>query len=144
MNSDSPVVLISGGVGVTPMMSMLNTIIHEQPERKVVFIHAAMNSKVHAFREHVKNVAAKHDNVESYVIYQRPTDEDRNASNFDKEGFITLEWMQETLPSKEAQFYFRGPVPFMKAVNSALKQWGVPSEDIHYEFFGSFGDLEAE
>lgn len=144
MKSDSPVVLISGGVGLTPLMSMLNTIVHEQPNRKVVFIHAAMNSKVHAFKEHVENVASKHENVKSYVIYERPTDEDRNANNFNKEGFITLEWLQETLPSKDVQFYFCGPVPFMKAVNNALKQWGIPSEDIHYEFFGSFGDLETE
>ncbi|MCP8970774.1 NO-inducible flavohemoprotein [Ectobacillus ponti] len=143
VNSEEPVVLISGGVGLTPMMSMLNTIIEKQPSRKVTYIHAAMNGKVHAFREHVKDVAATHDNVRSYVIYQTPTDEDRQEHRFDKEGYITLDWLKETLPSNQAQFYFCGPTPFMKAVNKALKEWGVPQEHIHYEFFGSAGDLES-
>ena len=141
--SETPVVLISGGVGLTPMMSMLNTIIHDQPNRKVTFIHAAMNSKVHAFKDYVKDVAATHETVKSYVIYQKPTEEDRSEKNFDKEGYITLDWLKGTLPSNQAQFYFCGPTPFMKAVNSALKEWGVPQEDIHYEFFGSFGDIES-
>ncbi|HWJ80218.1 MAG TPA: NO-inducible flavohemoprotein [Niallia sp.] len=144
LKSDLPVVLISGGVGITPMMSMLNTIMEEQPDRKVIFIHAAMNSNVHAFREHVQDLSAKHKNLKSYIIYQNPTEEDKKNKNYAKEGFITLEWLQEILPSKDNQYYFCGPTPFMKVVNKALKQWGVHSEQIFYEFFGSFGDIESD
>lgn len=143
MESDSTVILISGGVGLTPMMSMLNTIVHEQPQRKVYWIHAAQNGKVHAFKEHVQEVSSKNPNVKAFTIYEKPSNEDRKNNQFDKEGYITLEWLKGILPSNDGQFYFCGPTPFMKAVNSALKDWGVSSDHIHYEFFGSFGNIES-
>lgn len=144
INSQEPVVLISGGVGLTPLTSMLNYIANEQPERKVYYIQAARNGNVHAFRTHVRNVSGQHPNVKSYFIYEKPTESDKEMHYFDKEGFITLEWLKEVLPSNKAQFYFCGPTMFMKVVNSILKEWGVPEQDIHYEFFGTFGNLEDE
>ncbi|MGG5254398.1 NO-inducible flavohemoprotein [Neobacillus sp. SM06] len=140
--SNLPLILISGGVGQTPMMCMLNSVIHENPGREIYFIHAAINSRYHAFKEHVKSIRAKNHHVKSYVIYEKPTDEDVAARNYDKDGYITLEWMQDVLPSSHGDYYFCGPEPFMKAVNQALKQWEVPQERIHYEFFGSFGSLD--
>ena len=142
MEASSPVVLLSGGVGLTPMMSMLNTLVEKQPERNVTFIHAAINSNFHAFGEHVKQTAERHDNVTSYVVYEKPTDADRAANNFDKEGYINLEWLKSVLPSNEAVFYFCGPLPFMKALNGALREWGVPAENIRFEFFGPATALE--
>ncbi|KQL54337.1 dihydropteridine reductase [Heyndrickxia shackletonii] len=144
INSNEPVVLISGGVGLTPVTSMLNYIAFEQPDRKVYYIQAARNGKVHAFRSHVRNLSSEHPNVKSYFIYEKPTETDRQNQYFDKEGYITLDWLKEVLPSNKAQFYFCGPTVFMKVVNSFLKEWGVPEKDIHYEFFGSFGNLEDE
>ncbi|MEH7335323.1 NO-inducible flavohemoprotein [Neobacillus drentensis] len=142
MESTLPLVLISGGVGLTPMMSMLNATVKEKPSREIYYIHASLNSKLHAFKTHVNDMAAEHKNLKSFVIYEKPTEEDKEMRNFDKEGFFNLEWLQHTFPSKEADFYFCGPEPFMKVVNKALKQWGVPEEQIHYEFFGSFGKLD--
>ncbi|MBO8163960.1 MAG: NO-inducible flavohemoprotein [Brevibacillus sp.] len=139
-----PVVLISGGVGLTPLMSMLNTLVERQPEREVTFIHAAMNGNVHAMREHVSRLTANHSQVRSFVCYAKPTPEDRIAKNFDKEGFIDLQWLQSILPDKNADFYFCGPVSFMKSIYRALKEWGVPEEFIHYEFFGPSGTLEEQ
>lgn len=144
INSNEPVVLISGGVGLTPVTSMLNYIAFEQPDRKVYYIQAARNGNVHAFRSHVRNLSSEHPNVKSYFIYENPTETDRQNQYFDKEGYITLDWLKEVLPSNKAQFYFCGPTVFMKVVNSFLKEWGVPEKDIHYEFFGSFGNLEDE
>lgn len=141
-DSDLPLVLISGGVGLTPMMCMLNTTVKENPDRTVYYIHAAVNSKLHAFKKHVNDLAANHKNVKSFVIYEKPLEEDIEMKNYDKDGFINLEWLQEILATKEADFYFCGPEPFMKVINKALKQWGIPEENIHFEFFGSFGSLE--
>jgi len=141
-NSALPVVLISGGVGLTPLVSMLHTLVATQPERNVTFIHAAINSKYHALREEVAAIAEANKNVKSYICYASPTDEDRAEANYDKEGLITLEWLQSVVPSNEADFYFCGPIPFMKAVNAALKEWGVPAERVHYEFFGPAGSLD--
>ena len=142
MESDLPLVLISGGVGLTPLMCMLNTTIQEQPAREIYYIHAAINSKFHAFKAYVNDLAAEHKNLKAYSVYEKPTEEDKEMKNYDKEGFFTLEWMQKVLPAKEADFYFCGPTPFMKVVNKSLKQWGIPEEQIHYEFFGSFGSLD--
>jgi nitric oxide dioxygenase len=139
---DLPVVLISGGVGLTPMVSMLNTVIEQQPEREVTFIHAALNSNVHAMKDDVAQLAREHSNVKSFIAYSQPTEQDRAAKNFDKEGFVDLDWLKSILPTNQADFYFCGPTPFMKVVNSALKEWGVAAENIHFEFFGPASQLE--
>ncbi|MED0681138.1 NO-inducible flavohemoprotein [Aneurinibacillus thermoaerophilus] len=141
MEKELPIVLISGGVGLTPMISMLNTLAEVQPEREVTFIHAAINSTVHAMREHVTRLATERGNVRSFVCYEKPTEEDRAARNYDKEGYIDLEWLQTIVPSPRADFYFCGPIPFMKTIYGALKQWGVAEEAIHFEFFGPKGEL---
>ncbi|MEJ8546115.1 NO-inducible flavohemoprotein [Brevibacillus borstelensis] len=139
--AETPVVLLSGGVGLTPMVSMLQTIVERQPKRQVAFIHAARNSLTHAMKEQVAEIARRHENVASYVLYSEPTEEDRECGGFDKEGYIDLPWLQAQLSDNQADFYFCGPVPFMKSVYRALKEWGVPDERIHYEFFGPMGSL---
>ncbi|MEH6974209.1 NO-inducible flavohemoprotein [Bacillus sp. JJ675] len=143
-STDLPLVLISGGVGITPLLSMLNTTAEQQPNRQVTFIHSAKNSEFHAFKKHVADLAEKNENIRSFVCYEAPSSEDRSLQNFDKEGFIDLEWLQTILPGRDADFYFCGPIPFMKAVNGALKEWGVPKNNIHYEVFNPVAILEEE
>lgn len=139
---DLPVVLISGGVGITPMISMLNTLAEQDSERKVIFIHAARNGNVHAMDQHFRQLAEQNRQIHYYVCYQSPTEEDRENRLFDREGYIDLEWLRSILPSNRADFYFCGPELFMKAIYKALKEWDVPEEQIHYEFFGPMGNLE--
>ncbi len=130
--SVNPVVFISGGVGLTPMMSMLNQIVEEGVERDVYFIHASQNGEVHAFKNDVAQFEHTVSAVQSKVIYSdpRPSDEE-----YDKQGHIDLEWLKSVVPY-DAEFYFCGPEGFMKAVHSALRNWGVPEGQIYYEFFG--------
>ncbi|WP_066064926.1 NO-inducible flavohemoprotein [Neobacillus soli] len=137
----TPLVLLSGGVGLTPMMSMLKTVVEIQPERKVTFVHAAANGNVHALRDEVEELAAL-DNLNAYVFYDSPTEEDRKNNRFDVEGYITRDWLKEKVSITDAEFYFCGPVPFMKAINRSLKELGVNEERIHFEFFGPMGNLE--
>jgi nitric oxide dioxygenase len=138
---NTPVVLLSGGVGLTPMLSMLKTVVEVQPDRKVTFIHAAANGKVHALREEVESLTSL-ENVNSFFFYDSPTEEDRMNHNFDVEGYVTEEWLANNLPTAEAEFYFCGPVPFMRAINTSLKNLGVNAERIHFEFFGPKDSLE--
>jgi nitric oxide dioxygenase len=138
---NTPVVLLSGGVGLTPMLSMLKTVVEVQPQRNVTFIHAASNGNVHALREEVETLAAL-DNVNSFFFYDSPTEDDRKNNTFDVEGYVTQDWLGKNIPTIEAEFYFCGPVPFMKSVNTALKNLGVKEERIHFEFFGPKGSLE--
>ncbi|MFF2089405.1 NO-inducible flavohemoprotein [Paenibacillus sp. NPDC058174] len=141
-NDTRPIVLISGGVGLTPMVSMLRTLADTKENRSVTFIHAAQHGGVHALKGEVEELVSQHPAYSAYFIYNNPTDEDRETKAFHKEGYIDLPWLQKVVPSKDAKYYFCGPLPFMKAVNQALKDWGIPSEDIHFEFFGPAGALD--
>ncbi|WP_127489718.1 NO-inducible flavohemoprotein [Paenibacillus ehimensis] len=142
LSDPRPVVLLSGGVGLTPLLSMLKTIGETAPDRQVTFIHAALNGETHAMRAEVEELARKHPGLSYHVCYQSPTAADRAERTFHKEGYIDLEWLQSVVPSPDAAFYFCGPVPFMKTVNRMLQAWGVRQEDARYEFFGPAGSLE--
>ncbi|MDQ0199724.1 NO-inducible flavohemoprotein [Neobacillus ginsengisoli] len=139
---ETPIVLLSGGVGLTPMMSMLKTVGEIQPERKVTFIHAAQNGNVHALREEVEELSAL-ENITSFFFYDSPTEEDRLNNNFDVEGYVTGEWLKENVTTLDTDFYFCGPVPFMRAINRSLKDLGINEERIHFEFFGPKASIEA-
>ncbi|PZD97581.1 NO-inducible flavohemoprotein [Paenibacillus sambharensis] len=139
-----PVVLISGGVGLTPMVSMLNTLVQRTPERPVTFIHAAVNGTVHALKQQVLETAGKHPQVSAYFCYEQPGEEDRAAQAYHKEGYIDQQWLQTVVPdAAKAVFYFCGPLAFMSVVNHSLRKMGVAESDIHYEFFGPAGSLES-
>lgn len=140
-NTDLPVVLISGGIGITPLLSMLNTIIEKQPHRPVTFIHATSNSQSHAFKDHLQQIVNEHQHIKSYVVYGAPTEADRTSGHFDKEGYVGLDFLQSIVPSKEANFYFCGPIPFMEAINEALNKWSVSKDHIHYEVFSPLAIL---
>ncbi|MCK9860743.1 NO-inducible flavohemoprotein [Paenibacillus sp. ATY16] len=138
-----PVVLISGGVGLTPMVSMLNTLVDTNSDRPITFIHAAQNGQLHALKQQVEEKIGQAAQAKAFWCYAQPTEQD--AGTYHKEGYVDLPWLQEVIPSKDAVYYFCGPTPFMAHINRQLLEWGVPAADIHYEFFGPKGSLdEAE
>lgn len=139
---ERPVVLLSGGVGLTPMISMLNTLAEKYPDRPVTFIHAAQNGNVHAMKEAVATLARSHPQLSVYYCYEKPTVHDRNEKAFHKEGYIDLAWLKQAIADPNAQYYFCGPIPFMQAINRSLREWGIPEADIHFEFFGPAASLE--
>ncbi|QHE52378.1 NO-inducible flavohemoprotein [Pontibacillus sp. HMF3514] len=143
-NKNTPVVLLSGGVGLTPLTSMLNTVVKNQPEREVIFIQAARNGNVHGLKEEIAQLSNNNENITSYIVYSEPTEADRKDGNHDKEGIITFEWLQEVLPHNEMDYYFCGPEPFMDTVYNALKQLGAAEEQINFEFFGPAKPLEIK
>ncbi|MNQ95227.1 Flavohemoprotein [compost metagenome] len=136
-----PITLLSGGVGLTPMVSMLHTIVTTQPERKVTFIHAAQNGAHHALRNEIEQLAKEHPQITVAWCYADPTDADKRDQAYHKTGYLDLPWIQSLVPDVDGSFYFCGPVPFMKTVNQSLIAWGVPEADRHYEFFGPAGAL---
>ena len=139
--TEEPLVFISGGIGITPVLSMLNTVVKEQPDRQVTFIHATANSGTHAFKEHLLEMEKRHHNVKSVVCYSSPTAHDREARNFDFEGRIDLKWLQTVVPSKKADFYFCGSIPFMESIYRILTEWGIEQANIHYEAFSPLAML---
>ncbi len=135
-HQNQPVYLISGGVGITSMISMLKTVVANQPEREVTFIHATKNSNVQAFGKEVEEVVSMSDYARSYLVYSKPTDEDKVASQYHHEGYINRSFLDQVIREQDAQFYVCGPVPFIKGVVSQLKELEIQTENIHYEFFG--------
>lgn len=139
---ETPVVLLSGGVGITPMLSMLNYMVEVQPNRQVTFVHAARNGEVHAMKEYLQELSSLNNHVKVAVFYDNPTEEDREQKSFDMEGYVTKDWLSKHVDLEKADFYFCGPTPFMKKINLALTELGVQKSQINYEFFGPMGSLD--
>ncbi len=131
-DSDKPLVLISGGVGITPTLTMLAAALRTR--RPVHFIHAARHAGVHAFRAHIEQLAATHPQLQRHYVYEHDTD---GAVKAHATGYIGRAQLASWLPeSRDVDAYFLGPTPFMKAVKRHLRELGVPQAQTHYEFFG--------
>jgi len=131
-----PVVLLSGGVGLTPMVSMVEHIAKAHPALETHFVHGALNSDVHALDDHVRALAKDHRGVTVTTFYSDPLAGDRAGESHDVDGFITLDWLKANTPFADADFYLCGPKPFLRAFVGGLVDAGVPADRIHYEFFG--------
>lgn len=77
-------------------------------------------------------------------LHNTPTKEDLEAGNFEKQGFVDLDFLQTNIPSKDAHFYFCGPIPFLEAINRALHEWGVAEDHIHFEVFNPIAILGSQ
>jgi nitric oxide dioxygenase len=142
--AETPVTFISGGVGITPFMSMLHTIAAEQTDREVTFVHATQNSSTHAFVKETASLCAKLPNSRMFAFYSSPLDQDCTDQRFYKEGLISKDDLERILQNKEGDFYICGPVLFMKAMIQNLLSLGVEGDKINYEFFGPAMDLKID
>ncbi|OSZ35128.1 oxidoreductase [Alcaligenes faecalis] len=140
-SSQRPVVLLSGGVGQTPLLAMLHRLL-KRSQRKVYVIHACDNSAVHAFADEMRELVAQRDGVQLYFCYRNPTEDDEQAGLHHVAGLITREQLQRWLPLDDYEFYLCGPSAFMQSNYGVLRSLGVARERIHYEFFGPATVLE--
>ncbi len=136
--TDSPVILLSGGVGQTPMLSILNSLVKNNDERTIVFVHGAINSKVHAFNQHVRTVAEQNANIEQILFYDKPT---KTCSGHHYTGSTNLAVIRDQIDLPGAHYYFCGPLGYMTMVKTSLQSWGVPEDRLHYETFGPHQDI---
>ncbi|WP_321890241.1 NO-inducible flavohemoprotein [Paraburkholderia bannensis] len=137
-HNDRPLVLISGGVGITPTLAMLQAAIGTH--RPVHFIHSARHGGVHAFRHTIENLAAEHPQLKHYFCYEQRRDQDPEVHGF---GHLTEALLEQWLPdTRDVDAYYLGPVPFMRAVKKHLKALGVPESQSRHEFFGPASALD--
>ena len=141
VNARTPIVLISGGVGLTPMISMLKKAIQD-PQRQVVFVHGARNSGVHAMRDRLRETAAAHANFHLVVFYNEPLPQDILGRDYDHAGLVDVNLIKTSILVPDADYYICGPIPFMRMQHDALKNLSIHEARIHYEVFGP--DLFAE
>ncbi|MER2267971.1 NO-inducible flavohemoprotein [Methylobacterium oxalidis] len=139
--TDAPVVLVSGGVGLTPMMSMLETIAAASPDRPTWFVHGAQNGRLHAMRDHARALAASNENLRLHTFYAEPEAQDRPGAHYDAPGLITAEWLVGQTPHERATYYLCGPKPFLSALVNGLLRSGVPADRVRFEFFGPADEL---
>jgi ferredoxin-NADP reductase len=133
---ERPVVLISGGVGVTPMIAMANALVEARSAREVWFFHGARNSGDHLFKASMAGLAADNKNVRMHVCHSRPLESDAKGRDYQHEGRVTVDLMKQLLPSSNYEFYLCGPGSFMESITEDLRKWGVPDEWVHFEAFG--------
>lgn len=138
---ERPIVLLSGGVGLTPMVAMLEALVGNGASVPVQYIHGTHDRETHAMRDHVRSVAALGNSVKIIDFHQTPLADEVLGRDYDAAGIITDEWLVANTPVGDADYYICGPRPFLRHAVSTLSLAGVPSDRIHYEFFGPADEL---
>lgn len=132
----NPVVLIAGGVGITPMLSMANAIVAGASKREAWFFLGVRNRREHIHKAELEKLATENENIRLHVCYSKPGQDDVKGRDYQHEGRVTVELFKELLPSNNFDFYLCGPGAFMKSITDGLETWGVPDSSVHFEAFG--------
>ncbi|MGK3125943.1 globin domain-containing protein [Candidatus Pantoea formicae] len=161
VNPDTNNVLISAGIGLTPMIAMLNQLITDQEnpdgkpslwdkakspsrdteenKKQITFIYAARHPSVHAMRREINELADKHKNLKTFIAYESVSDGNVADEDYQLLGRLNLKEVPAELMPKDADYYLCGPIPFMQQQNATLLELGIPQENIHSEAFGTGG-----
>ena len=132
----TPVVLISAGVGITPVLSMAREIAAIGSERETWFFFVCRSRADHMLKAEVEQLAARCDNIRLHVCYSKPGPADVQGKDFHTSGRLTADVLKAVLPSSNYDYYMCGNGSFMKSMYEGLIGWGVPEAKIHYEAFG--------
>lgn len=132
-----PIVLLGAGIGVTPLVSMLEAIVQTGGDREVQAILGFRNSREQPFKERLSQLAQSHPKLHLHISYSAPRLEDVLYRDYSHRGRVTIERVRSVLPSNNYRFYVCGPAAMMATLVPALYEWGVPESHVHYEAFGS-------
>ena len=135
-NSNKPVVMIAGGVGITPIVSMLNWLIATRSNREIWIFYGVRNRAEHAMYDYLQQMAAQVRNLRIVVAYSQPTNSCRHNVDYHLRGHITEELMRPLLQGRDCEIYLCGPAPMMSALTRGFTNIGVPADNVRYEAFG--------
>jgi ferredoxin-NADP reductase/MOSC domain-containing protein YiiM/ferredoxin len=135
-STHAPLLLISAGIGATPVLAMLQTLVEEQSDREIWWLHSARNRREHSFAAEARTLLASLANVHPHVCYTRPDPNDVAGRDFDSVGRLTGAMLAELDPPRDAHVYLCGPVPFMNDISAGLVALGIDAARIHTEPFG--------
>jgi ferredoxin-NADP reductase/MOSC domain-containing protein YiiM/ferredoxin len=133
---DEPVVLLSAGVGATPVLAMLHSLAAEASPREVWWLFGARNGEDHPFAAESSNLIKALAHGKRFIGYSRPSSHDRPGVEFDASGRITVDVLEKLGVPRDADFYLCGPAAFLKDLSAGLVAWGVSDDRVHTEIFG--------
>ncbi|HVU46241.1 MAG TPA: MOSC and FAD-binding oxidoreductase domain-containing protein [Terracidiphilus sp.] len=136
---NTPVVLLSAGIGATPVLAMLHSLADRATNsmRQVWWCYGARNGTEHPFAAEARGLMSSLTQSRSLVAYSKPNDRDQPGRDYDVPGRLSLATLQELHVPKEADFYLCGPAAFLAGFTADLSSWGVPDSSIHSEVFGA-------
>jgi nitric oxide dioxygenase len=141
-NDTTAQVFIAGGIGITPLLSMLHEALNKaNGKRQIILIQTAINGDVHAFEDEIALLADKHINMQWHVRYSEPTAADTAANRYDSEGLLDMNLVETLVGKQDADYYLCGPKAMLKHTYQLLQQRQVPASSIHYELFGPADQL---
>ena len=141
--SERKVVLIGAGVGITPLLSMLNWLVATNSQREISVFYGARDRTEIPFANHLKAMEGATPNLRTVIFFSRPGANCRRGIDYDVEGHVSVEVMKLLLKERAHEFYLCGPTRMMEIVTADLKAWGVPAADIRCESFGAAQDSAA-
>ncbi|OCR00461.1 oxidoreductase [Oscillatoriales cyanobacterium USR001] len=127
-----PIVLVSNGVGITPMLAMAKATTLLNPQRQIWFFHGARDGSFHAFRDEMQAIAQQNPNLTLHYAYSKPRPEDEG--HYHSTGYVDVALIQ-SLVKLEAEYFLCGSPPFMDSIRTGLKQAGVPDSRVFFEMF---------
>jgi ferredoxin-NADP reductase len=136
LDARGTVVLLSAGVGVTPVLSMLDALARSGSDRAIWWVHGARNGAEHPFAAEARALVSSLPAARSHVCYSRPRPEDRRGTDYDAAGRFGLDAIRDLGISTDADFYLCGPAAFLRDLTAALLGWGVEPARMHREVFG--------
>jgi ferredoxin-NADP reductase/MOSC domain-containing protein YiiM len=137
VGGDNPVVLLSAGIGATPVLAMLHSLVNASPMREVWWCYGARNGNEHPFAAESRELLDRLPHGHAFVAYSKPEDRDQQGKSYDVKGHLDLALLKELQVPLAADFYLCGPPAFLTELTAGLKSWGVPYARIHSETFGT-------
>ena len=138
---DRPVVLISAGVGATPVMAMLYALAAQKSEREIWWIHGAHSSVEHLFAQESRALIKLLPHGKTFVVYSKPSEADKLKLDFDALGHIDTDLLRKVGVGLASEFYLCGPPSFLENMRNGLQAWGAPAESVHTEIFGTLESI---
>ncbi len=138
LNDDSslPLVLIAGGIGITPMLSIINTLVEQQSQREIWLFYGVRNGHEVIMHTQLQRLSGKHPNFHLHLCYSRPSEVDRLGSDYQHAGHVDIAQLRDVLQLGRYLYYICGPAAMMESMVPGLEALGVPASDIHFEAFG--------
>ena len=132
-----PIVLIGGGIGITPVFSMLQTLVDvNNAEREIWFFYGVRNGKEIVYKDAIQDIAKKNANINVRVCFSDPDPTDKEGVDYQHAARVSVDLFKKVLPSNNYDYFICGPPPMMQTLVPDLETWGVPEKKIHFEAFG--------